>query len=155
MPTSPTRRRRPFFAAVITTGASPTALGYNTDDFLIGGHIGYNWQSGMFVFGLETDIDYAEMNGGASRHDRSGSAVSPRPRRTDYDYFGTFRGRVGAAFDRFLVYGTGGLAYAGSQQQRQRHVVPALGIDLRRQPAMTSRSVTRPVAASSSPSRTT
>jgi outer membrane immunogenic protein len=29
------------------------------------------------------------------------------------DWESTFRGRVGYAFDRFLVYGTGGLAVAG------------------------------------------
>lgn len=29
------------------------------------------------------------------------------------DWFGTVRGRVGYAFDRWLVYGTGGFAYGG------------------------------------------
>ncbi|KQO76353.1 hypothetical protein ASF20_13445 [Methylobacterium sp. Leaf88] len=29
------------------------------------------------------------------------------------DWFGTVRGRVGYAFDRFMVYGTGGFAYGG------------------------------------------
>ncbi|MCV5185543.1 outer membrane beta-barrel protein, partial [Escherichia coli] len=32
------------------------------------------------------------------------------------DWFGTVRGRLGYAFDRWLVYGTGGFAYGGGSR---------------------------------------
>jgi outer membrane immunogenic protein len=60
---------------------------------------GYNWQSGQFVFGGETDIQ-------ASGADDTFAAW-----KFSNPWFGTLRGRVGAAFNNFLVYGTFGLAY--------------------------------------------
>jgi len=60
---------------------------------------GYNWQSGQFVFGAETDIQ------------ASGADDTFAPWKFSNPWFGTLRGRVGAAFNNFLVYGTFGLAY--------------------------------------------
>jgi outer membrane immunogenic protein len=60
---------------------------------------GYNWQSGQFVFGGETDIQ-------ASGADDTFAAW-----KFSNLWFGTLRGRVGAAFNNFLLYGTFGLAY--------------------------------------------
>jgi outer membrane immunogenic protein len=37
---------------------------------------------------------------------------------TDLNYFGTVRGRLGYAFDRTLIYATGGFAYAGGDSVR-------------------------------------
>ena len=34
--------------------------------FVGGGQIGYNYQFGQFVIGLETDIQYADLGGGAA-----------------------------------------------------------------------------------------
>lgn len=34
----------------------------------------------------------------------------------DIDWFGTVRARAGYAFDRVLIYGTGGFAYGGGSQ---------------------------------------
>ncbi len=83
--------------------------------FTIGGQIGYNYQFGCFVFGLEMDFNYSDMD--ESRPvDRK--LVSPLNGSFIYtvsqkiDYFGTFRGRLGfTPADRLLVFGTGGLAY--------------------------------------------
>jgi outer membrane immunogenic protein len=63
-----------------------------------GGQIGYNFQRGNLVFGLEADFQGADISQPAP-----GMAI---------DYFGTARARVGYSFDRALVYGTGGYAYA-------------------------------------------
>ena len=38
-------------------GASPGGLGSGSDGFIGGGQAGYNWQTGAFVFGVETDFD--------------------------------------------------------------------------------------------------
>jgi outer membrane immunogenic protein len=64
-----------------------------------GGQMGYNWQSGHFVFGLETDFQGAGISD-SNFFDKS-----------TMNWFGTVRGRLGYAFDRTLVYATGGFAY--------------------------------------------
>ncbi len=63
-----------------------------------GGQIGYNFQRGKIVLGAEADIEGSDIAG-------SGSAT--------LDYFGTVRGRIGYAFGRTLVFGTGGYGYGG------------------------------------------
>ena len=86
--------------------------------FVGGGQIGYNMQTGMFVYGLETDIDYFGQGGSGSRtfadtnvYSAPGSTFSLY-RRSGDGYLGTVRGRLGiAALDRTLFYVTGGLAY--------------------------------------------
>jgi outer membrane immunogenic protein len=73
--------------------------------FVGGAQGGYNYQFGMFVAGVETDLQYAAVgNKGASY----GTTYYPG----DSDgFFGTIRARAGVAIDRALVYGTGGFAY--------------------------------------------
>ena len=87
----------------------PSSLSIGSDaGFVGGGQIGYNFQTGAFVFGVETDIQYADLGskanwGGYSYSFNGGGS----------QYFGTVRARLGYAFDRVLVYVTGGLAYGG------------------------------------------
>ena len=64
-----------------------------------GGQVGFNWQSGQFVFGGETDIQ-------ASAADDTFA-----PWKFSNPWFGTLRGRVGYALNNILFYGTAGLAY--------------------------------------------
>ncbi|MBZ6076176.1 outer membrane protein [Microvirga puerhi] len=85
------------------------AFGYvgsgKSGGFVGGGQIGYNYQFGMFVIGAETDIQYAAVgNKGASY----GRIYYPG---SSDGFFGTIRARAGVAFDRALIYGTGGFAY--------------------------------------------
>jgi outer membrane immunogenic protein len=75
--------------------------------FLGGAQIGYNYQVGGIVYGLETDLDFADIKGKNSAAGVAGS-------KNTLNYLGTVRGRVGVAFDRFLPYLTGGFAYGGS-----------------------------------------
>ena len=95
-----------------------------TEGFVGGGQIGYNYQftpgSGLVV-GIEADAQYTDFNrrGGASTYTfvgTNGLAFTPPAAavftaRRSLDYFGTVRGRIGYAFDRVLFYGTGGFAY--------------------------------------------
>jgi outer membrane immunogenic protein len=85
-----------------------TNFGNSTGEFgisggLIGGTLGYNYQVGSWVWGLEGDLDWARIHGS------SGPIAG-----VNYDsylhWLGTVRGRVGFAFDRFMPYFTGGLA---------------------------------------------
>lgn len=72
------------------------------DGFTIGGFAGFNYQfeGSPVVVGAEADINYSDASGGSRRF------------RSDMDWTGAIRMRVGYAFDRFLVYGAGGLALA-------------------------------------------
>ncbi|HDZ74892.1 MAG TPA: porin family protein [Aurantimonas coralicida] len=80
----------------------------NKSSFVGGGHIGYDYQIGNVVIGAVADIN--KMNGSSERSFSVGGVSFPV--KDKIDYMGTVRGRLGYAYDRFLVYGTGGLAYA-------------------------------------------
>ncbi|UZF93135.1 outer membrane protein [Bosea sp. NBC_00550] len=100
---------------VIVTGPTPGSsgiLGGGGGDgaFVGGGQIGYNWQSGSIVYGLETDIQYVGTNSNVSWGGYSWWAGRGGG---DGSYFGTVRARLGYAVDRTLFYVTGGLAYGG------------------------------------------
>jgi outer membrane immunogenic protein len=75
--------------------------------FVGGGQIGYNYQMGQFVIGLETDIQYADLGGGRG-YVGTGFLGDDS---NDGNWFGTVRARAGFAIDRALVYATGGFAY--------------------------------------------
>lgn len=87
--------------------------------FAGGGQIGYNWQFGSMVVGLEADVGYA--GGGSAQNSFgfiNGTGSGPG---VFYPYAlsqkmggglaGTVRGRLGFALDRALLYATGGLAW--------------------------------------------
>jgi outer membrane immunogenic protein len=78
--------------------------GFNTSGGVVGGTIGYNWQMGQTVFGLEGDIDWTNIRGNAA----CGVGINCETRN---DWLGTARGRLGYAFDRFLPFVTGGAAF--------------------------------------------
>jgi outer membrane immunogenic protein len=83
-------------------GSRRAGFGDNKIDGVVGGaQAGMNWQWDKFVAGLETDIQGTGFDGENSRRFDPEGGI-----------FGTVRGRVGFAFDRFLVYGTGGFAYS-------------------------------------------
>lgn len=81
--------------------------------FVGGGQLGYNYQftpgSGLVV-GVETDLQYAGIGRNRKTY-VSGSPYAYGSSGSSGNYFGTVRGRLGYAFDRFMVYGTGGFAY--------------------------------------------
>ncbi len=100
-----------------------------------GGQIGYNWQfASRWVAGVEADIQASgekagnnfsnpfsfNVPGGAGISLVAGTAV------TNYEakisWFGTIRGRIGYAWDRVMLYATGGLAYGEVQMGGTRTV---------------------------------
>ncbi|CAM5406818.1 hypothetical protein MAUB1S_06921 [Mycolicibacterium aubagnense] len=80
-------------------------VGYNTGGFLGGIYAGYNWQipGNNIVLGIDTDFTLSGV-GGDGTAEGNGSSL-------DWKWTGAVRGRVGYAFDRFLPYIAGGLAY--------------------------------------------
>ncbi len=92
--------------------------GGDDSSILGGGQIGYNMQFGMFVAGVEADIqaiDFERINP-ALNPNRNRNRVNGRDNEDEVDLFGTVRGRLGLAFfDRGLIYATGGLAWKSDE----------------------------------------
>ena len=108
--------------------------GNDDTGFTGGAQIGYNWQFGAMVLGIEADINYLDKG----RNDRgytilgiggTGLDLTVNGNRGGSDWFGTLRGRVGYAFDRTMIYATGGLAYSDAGNNRGAAFVtdPGLG----------------------------
>jgi outer membrane immunogenic protein len=94
----------------------PTSIDLSGDGGLIGGSVGFDKQINWVVLGVEGDFSGTDFGGNATFLNPPSPAIGFPPLKfsTSYnvDWFSTIRGRAGAAFGRFLVYGTGGLAFA-------------------------------------------
>jgi outer membrane immunogenic protein len=77
---------------------------------MVGGTLGYNWQNGAIVYGIEGDFDYSMM--------KDSQACAAGPCEIDNKWFATARLRLGYAFDRWLPYLTGGGAFADVKATR-------------------------------------
>jgi outer membrane immunogenic protein len=81
---------------------------FNSNGVVGGAHLGINAQMSQFVVGVEADIEGAGVKGSSTAATPFGAAsFSVRE-----DVESTLRARAGYAWDRVLVYGTGGLAIA-------------------------------------------
>jgi outer membrane immunogenic protein len=89
------------------TGKTDLAGGFG------GGQLGYNLQSGGFVYGVEADIQGSNIQGHGGAFQLAGTLGRFAAAKTDIDYFGTVRGRLGYAWGGTLIYATGGFAYGG------------------------------------------
>jgi outer membrane immunogenic protein len=74
----------------------------------VGGLLGYNWQQGSFVYGVEGDWNW--IGGKTSRLTEFNSSENLSTS-FDVNWLATLRGRAGLAFDATLVYVTGGAAF--------------------------------------------
>jgi outer membrane immunogenic protein len=117
--------RYPFFASYAerrdeeyrVVGGVNGSASLTSSGFLGGGQVGYNYQfATSWVGGLEADIDATSITGKAKVDaagyygDVSGNAGVQV--KSELPYLGTVRARLGyLVTDRFLVFGTGGLAY--------------------------------------------
>ena len=82
-----------------------------------GGQIGYNWQGIVhphLVLGIEADFQGAGISASATD-------VNNNEYKSQLDWFGTVRGRLGYALDQTLVYATGGLAYGNVENRAVTH----------------------------------
>jgi outer membrane immunogenic protein len=92
--------------------------------WLGGAQIGYNWQTGPLVYGIESDIAFRDANKqstfvfGATPTAGTpfGSVAGDNTVfRVEQNWIGTTRARVGYAWNNWLVYGTGGIAYGDTK----------------------------------------
>jgi len=113
---------------VLAAGALPGSVSNSVNGFIGGGQVGYNWQTGNWLVGLEADFD------GVSAKSTT-TVVFPGvpfvPFTTTYahqlDWLSTVRGRVGVlASPNFLLYATGGLAI-GEVKTGNAFICPTCG----------------------------
>jgi outer membrane immunogenic protein len=85
------------------------SVSFKTDGFVGGGTVGYNWQTGPLVLGVEGDLSFADVKGSVLA-----APVTPpcyiEGCTAKLDWFGTGRLRVGYAVGDLLPYITGGAA---------------------------------------------
>ncbi len=84
----------------------------NNAVFVAGGQVGFNYQAGNFVFGVEGDFDWAANNnnngiGVVALGNTFTASVNDR-------WMATVAGRLGYAVDRWLIYVKGGGGWVGA-----------------------------------------
>jgi outer membrane immunogenic protein len=79
----------------------------NTDGFLGGGQVGFNYQVGQFVFGVEGQISWTDLSKDFSETAGGFTATLD----TKVNWLATIAGRFGVAFGNALIYGKGGVAF--------------------------------------------
>jgi outer membrane immunogenic protein len=101
---------------------------YNVAGGIYGGQLGFNWQSGNWVFGAEVQASFGEIRKGVLWIDPDPDPANPfwvdpdpapvvggrvlRVRTgTTVEHLGTIAGRIGYAFDNVLVFAKGGAAW--------------------------------------------
>ena len=104
-------------------------LAMKSSGALVGGTVGYNWQQGNYVFGVEADGDWANIKGSSTAIAGGGVGFLPAFQRVtvtgtkNLDGLETIRGRIGfLAAPQFLLYATGGLAVG-----QEKVAIQALG----------------------------
>ena len=102
-------------SAVLTDPLQASTATNSSVNGLIGGvQAGYNFQmpSGLLL-GVEADLSFPNY---LTSNSIVGLLATPRSAVVEqWDYVGTVRGRIGYAADHWLLYATGGLAYAGER----------------------------------------
>ncbi|MBO4222576.1 outer membrane protein [Bradyrhizobium neotropicale] len=77
----------------------------------VGGQVGYRWQTGNWVFGVEAQGNWADFSGS------NASNALLVTNRTKIDAFGLFTGQVGYAWNNVLLYVKGGGAVVNSKHE--------------------------------------
>ena len=96
---------------VAIVGIPVASFNDNPKGVIGGAHLGYNLQIAQWVAGLEGTVDGTSVTGRTSAPVVAlGSGVTGSTRSIVQ---GSIRARLGVAFDRVLIYGTGGAAFAG------------------------------------------
>ena len=95
----------PPFAVVATAEGCHDATGG-----VAGGQVGYRWQSGGWVFGLEAQGNWADLRGS-----NTSQAFPGFINRSKIDAFGLFTGQIGYAWNNALLYVKGGAAVIDSR----------------------------------------
>lgn len=101
-----------YIGAMGGYGSESTSDQFAIKGGFAGGTIGYNWQFGQFVAGIEADGAWADINNSVTQVFPGVGAITATAK---VDSLATVRGRFGVAVDQVLLYGTAGLALADAK----------------------------------------
>jgi outer membrane immunogenic protein len=93
-------------------GAPVSTPNFDVNGAVVGGTLGYNFQTGAIVWGVEGDFDWSNIRGTS----HFGACGAPGCQ-TENNWLGTARLRLGYAFDRWLPFVTGGAAFGDVRAQ--------------------------------------
>jgi outer membrane immunogenic protein len=104
-----------FWSAAMNAAGSAFSVangGSQPHNVFGGGQVGFNYQVANLVFGIEGDLSYTGLDtvDGLAGSSSGGSLAFTSD--VSSHWLSTMRGRVGTAFDRLLIYTTGGVAVA-------------------------------------------
>ena len=94
----------------LTFVGGPSTGDFSQNGWIFGGTVGYNWQPGMLVVGVEVDISAASIDGSTTTMPACTVAI---PCTQKIDWLHTGRLRLGVPFGQVMPYITGGAAVAG------------------------------------------
>lgn len=124
------------FGILAAFGQFPATASLRESGFLGGGQIGYNWQTGNWLVGLEADFDGVSAKSSTTVAFPGLAFLSP----TSYafnrqlDWLSTIRGRVGVLVSpNFLLFVTGGVAI-GEVKTGNAYICPTCGPPTSTQP---------------------
>jgi len=106
--------RYTFLPSQADFGGANTTVDNRSRGVIGGGQIGYNWQVGSLLGGIEADLQGSGLKGSsqAPGFNLSGVSVGTLVSSEKVTWFGTVRGRLGLlATPDVLLYATAGLAY--------------------------------------------
>ncbi|MEO6222635.1 MAG: outer membrane beta-barrel protein [Vicinamibacterales bacterium] len=104
----------PGFCTGSPTSNVPTAgCTQETKGLDFSGRLGYDWQMGHWVFGLATEYSMPDLSDSLTAFSTTPASYTFT---REVDWLGTAGLRFGYAGDRWLLYATGGAAYAGLDQ---------------------------------------
>lgn len=113
---------------VAALGIFPVRYSYDRDGYVAVGQLGYNFQTGAWVVGVEADISATGIEGSSTVTTNVVGFAFPNTSSVSQEmkWFGTLRGHIGYAANNWLFFGTGGLAY-GSMKYSYRQTNAPLG----------------------------
>jgi len=97
---------------------NPRADSVNSSSVIGGVHGGYNWQAAQWVLGVEADWDWTDLKTSFCRETSIGFGLPCADNGQGFltfsektEWLASVRGRLGFAWDRVMVYATGGAAW--------------------------------------------
>src|SRR6185436_15818387 len=97
--------------AGVALAPTPSEGCHSATGAMVGGQVGYRWQTANWVFGVEAQGDWANLTGSNA----SLTVLIPATNRTKIDGIGLFTGQVGYAWNNVLWYVKGGAAVANDK----------------------------------------
>ncbi len=98
----------PFTRTFLNTTLGGTPSGVNG-----GAHLGYQVQIDQWILGIEGSVDGTSLTKDFTAFFPNFLGGALLSADTSADIQGSIRGKIGVAWDRFMIYGTGGVAFGG------------------------------------------